>query len=158
MTATPKIDPASSLADAIRRVLDELGAMVGEVNVANGWDTSRTGETDATNRVAELALVASEAFEAIEEVRDGHEMTETYYSFKPVPPSLAVEFNSGAAAREYWEATQTPKPEGVPSELADVIIRVLDIADAYGLNIGDAVIEKLNHNATRGLHHGGKAI
>jgi NTP pyrophosphatase (non-canonical NTP hydrolase) len=166
-SAVRKIDPGGSLAGLISETFEEIGVLVGEVNIANGWDTSRqmiadpTGYNDrwvAAHKIAELGLIATEVAEAIEEVRGGHEMTETYYSYKPVPPSLAVEFNNGAEARAHWESTQVPKPEGVPSELADVLIRAFDIADAYGIDLGAALVEKLNHNATRGLHHGGKAI
>jgi len=49
------------------------------------------------------------------------------------------------------------KPEGVPSELADVIIRVLDLTAAYGIDIESAVLEKMAYNDTRAHKHGGKA-
>lgn len=167
MKITDVIDPDGHFAHALAADLRALGKKVGEVNTANGWDTSRgmLANPEAfdekwvvAHKIAELGLIGTEVAEAIEEVRGGHPMPELYYSFKPVPPSLAVEFASGAEAQEHWESTQTPKPEGVPSELADIIIRVLDISDAYGIDIGAAVIEKLNHNATRGKHHGGKAL
>lgn len=166
MTA-PEIDPESGWARSIVGVFRHLGNNIAHVNIANGWDTSREMIADpmlydprhiVAHKVAELGLISTEVSEAIEEVRDGHAMTETYYSYKPMPPSLAVEFASGAEAQEHWESTQTPKPEGVPSELADVVIRALDIANAYGVDLGAAVIEKLNYNATRGTRHGGKGI
>ncbi len=141
-----QIGPHSPLAMDTRLAFQNLGHVVGQVNVANGWDTSRTmlADPDAFNprwtvahKIAELGLITTEVAEAIEEVRHGREMNETYY-LDPTAPH--------------------PKPEGVPSELADVVIRCLDIADAYGIDLGYAVIEKLNSNMTRGLHHGGKAI
>jgi NTP pyrophosphatase (non-canonical NTP hydrolase) len=67
-----------------------------------------------------------------------------------------VEFASGADARAAWELQQPPKPEGVPSELADVVIRALDAADAWGIDLGAVIEEKLAYNATRGHRHGGK--
>lgn len=48
------------------------------------------------------------------------------------------------------------KPEGLPSELADAVIRVLDMAGAMGINIEAAVAEKVAFNATRPHRHGGK--
>lgn len=41
-------------------------------------------------------------------------------------------------------------------ELADVIIRTLDLAAACGFDIGDAVVSKLAKNRTRLLMHGKK--
>lgn len=171
-TYEPKIDPEGDFAYDFGQTLRALGQIVGEVNVNNGWDTSRSMVEDSesydpqwqsTHKIAELGLITTEVAEAIEEVRHGHAMNETYYVTPPVPTSFAVEFSSGAEATEAWgehwhEFTGPRKPEGVPSELADALIRILDIADAYKIDIGAAVIEKLNHNATRGLRHGGKAL
>ena len=48
------------------------------------------------------------------------------------------------------------KPEGVPSELADALIRILDYADKRNINLQRATIHKLRFNKTRGFRHGGK--
>jgi NTP pyrophosphatase (non-canonical NTP hydrolase) len=82
-----------------------------------------------------IALIHSEASEALEEFRDGHAPTETYY--KPEKPD---------------------KPEGVPSELADIIIRVLDLAEINGIDIDLALETKMAYNRTRPYRHGGKKI
>lgn len=90
------------------------------------WDNQRTeGEL--------LMLVVSEASEAFEEIRNGHKMTETYYS------------DSG-------------KMEGVPSELADIVIRVMDICQHYGIDLQSAMEEKHQYNITRPFKHGGKKL
>lgn len=46
------------------------------------------------------------------------------------------------------------KPEGFGYELADVLIRTLDLAGALGLDIGALVVEKLEYNKTRPHKHG----
>jgi NTP pyrophosphatase (non-canonical NTP hydrolase) len=48
------------------------------------------------------------------------------------------------------------KPEGIPSELADVMIRILDMAEAFGINLQEVMLEKHEYNKTRGYRHGGK--
>lgn len=84
--------------------------------------------------VMRLALIMTEVAEAIEEVRSGCEVTETYYNMSdPDAPA---------------------KPEGVPSEMADVLIRVLDFAGEVGIDLAAMVEEKLTYNATRGHLHG----
>lgn len=74
-----------------------------------------------------------ELSEALEEYRNGHQPNETYYS------------DGG-------------KPEGIPSELADVIIRILDMCGKYGIDIGAMISEKHEFNKTRPYKHGGKVI
>ncbi|WP_430493564.1 hypothetical protein [Paenibacillus ottowii] len=66
-----------------------------------------------------IALCHSELSEALEEVRKGREIYKNYYS-------------------------EDGKLEGVPSELADVVIRILDICGYYNINLQQAVIEKTN--------------
>lgn len=77
-----------------------------------------------------IALMHSELSEALEEYRAGRGATEVYHV--------------------------NGKPEGMPIELADVVIRVLDACGAYGIDLDAAVAEKLAFNATRPRRHGGK--
>ena len=113
----------------------------GEAAAENGWhddfhkvQLSGKPQLVLDHVVAKTALIGCEVAEAIEEIRDGHEFAQTYY-------------------REV-----AGKPEGYPSELADVIIRALGLAYMLGIDIDQAVTEKLAYNATRGHKHGGKAL
>ena len=58
-------------------------------------------------------------------------------------------------AEQYYDGT---KPCGIPSEMADIIIRVLDASAMYGIDIQGAVEEKMAYNRTRGYRHGGKVV
>lgn len=101
-----------------------------------------------------LALVHSEVSEALEENRNGHAPTETYFPNAGMHgPQASSPLQELAWARSYgW------KPEGVPSELADIIIRVLDIAGYYGIDIEHAMLVKTGYNEGRSYRHGGKTL
>lgn len=122
--------------------ITELQQRVAAVNIANGW-RSADDPSDWETATTRLVLINTEIAEAVEEIRNGHAVDETYYAYPPVPASLAVEFDSGEAARAYWESAHLGKPEGVPSELADVAIRLLDTADSGGSDLAAALALQL---------------
>ena len=78
-----------------------------------------------------IALIHSEVSEALEEYRNGRLPTEVYTG------------NGG-------------KPEGIPIELADVIIRIFDYCGYAGIDIDAAITQKHEFNKTRPYRHGGK--
>jgi NTP pyrophosphatase (non-canonical NTP hydrolase) len=54
------------------------------------------------------------------------------------------------------EARAGKKPEGMGSELADVVIRTIELAYALNIDIGKAIETKMAYNETRSYKHGGK--
>ncbi len=78
------------------------------------------------------ALIHSEISEAFEEYRKGLDPKVTYL------------------------AGPDAKPEGIPTELADTIIRILDYCAHEGIDIEAAMTRKHLYNTTRPYRHGGK--
>ena len=81
--------------------------------------------------LGDLMLIVTEVAEAAEEARKiGYEPTRTYYR------------------------DSDKKPEGLPAELADVIIRIGDMAQALDIDLAVAVREKMAFNRSRPRLHG----
>lgn len=100
-------------------------------NVAHGFHEGAF-ETTPEAVIAKLMLAVGELSEAVEEVRNGHPYDKVYFTGQ--------------------------KPEGFGIELADAVIRLLDVAEMVGVDMEDAVILKHNYNLTRPYKHGGKTI
>jgi NTP pyrophosphatase (non-canonical NTP hydrolase) len=49
-----------------------------------------------------------------------------------------------------------PDFTGIEEELADVVIRIMDMAQLRGYRLSDAILAKIEFNATRPHRHGGK--
>jgi NTP pyrophosphatase (non-canonical NTP hydrolase) len=60
------------------------------------------------------------------------------------------------ADRKDLRSDHIPAFTGVEEELADCIIRILDFSGAFKLRLGEAIIAKLQYNATRPFKHGKK--
>lgn len=143
--------------------------------VFKGWWNDPDGEPLAPedrNLGEQLALFHSEISEALEEWRDGHPLTEVRYEFKDrsdrYSPASVTLSGQGAAVEVTpgnWipltvdNATQLgfdAKPLGFGIELADILIRVFDTAEAYGIDLQQALEIKAAYNRSRPYRHGGK--
>lgn len=59
---------------------------------------------------------------------------------------------------ELLETYRGSNGAGEAEEMADIVIRVMDLAAARGVDLGRAIVMKMAHNATRPHKHGGKAF
>lgn len=87
-------------------------------------------EPQADNIDRKLILAIGEISEAHEELRAGHDPQEIYFN----PDSL--------------------KPEGFPIEIADAVIRLLDLCEHQGVDLEYAMQLKHDYNVTRSFKHG----
>lgn len=140
-TSTEQLcDRLRELFATTRPGLAELQELVYEVNVANGWfEDERDFGTD-------IALLHTEVSEMFEAYRDFG--TEDVYREK----------SSGEFASDFETDGRLNKPEGVGSEAADVLIRLLDTCKRGNIDLLGKTLEKIRFNATRGHKHGGKRV
>jgi NTP pyrophosphatase (non-canonical NTP hydrolase) len=117
--------------EAIQKLVNESYAL----QLSKQWPERSIGE--------DIALMHSELSEALEEFRDGHNPREVYYA-------TDADFTG--------VVTAVRKPEGMPIELADVLIRIFAFCGQYDIQLGDAILTKMEFNKTRPVRHGGKKI
>lgn len=122
----------------------ELQERCGKAAEAKGFHDDRPTDWRLSDwQGNKLMLIVSEVAEAQDELRKGHAANKTYYPTNPEPTGP-------------YSAEGPTKPEGVPSELADVVIRVLDFCYTEGIDLETIIEEKLAYNATRERLHGKK--
>lgn len=96
------------------------------------WGSHKQGEKLSIETIGlKLALIHSEVSEALEEARKNN-------------------LNS----RTFHKLDGSEKPIGFPSELADILIRVGDLAYAMGINLDYEVKRKMAYNEGRPSMHG----
>ena len=142
----------------IREAADLLQTKIGEGNKQRGFHTE--GD-ELRNRIArqpqaisdapalrnyymvKVGLIMSEGAEALEELRSGRPVDQNYYTHNGVETDFSTRGNA-----------KLNKPEGVPSEIADIVIRCFDFADEAGFSLINMILEKLDYNDTRSRLHG----
>ena len=118
-----------------QRVITDTAQAAYRVNVSNGWWKDRNNiavqgpEGRAIVILAALGLVTSEVAEAMEAVRKHDPAT--------------------------WRDTKTK--DTLARELGGAVVRLMDLAAWLGIDLGAAVVEEIEANASRGYKHGGKA-
>ncbi len=122
---------------------DEVHAMATAKGWWDGYERADGRVVMSVDQIlAKLALIHSEVSEALEDVRVG-KMERTGHG-------------APCDCRQADCSFPPVKPEGFPTELADVVIRCLDLAGAMGIDLEGEIRTKVRFNATRPIKHGGK--
>lgn len=127
--------------DTFRSHWNALQVVLHETALQKGWhNPSKTfGE--------QIVMMHSELSEVIEEYRKSDGTPTRIYHSHPLKIDLDGNIIGDAS-----------KPEGVPIEFADLLIRVFDTAEYYGIDLFDAIFTKARYNLTRSQRHGDKKL
>jgi NTP pyrophosphatase (non-canonical NTP hydrolase) len=112
-----------------------LTGVIAALNTEKGWREKFAGDTKAPRTgpmfAAYIALAHSELSEALDAYRD-----------------------------KIWSVTdiETGKPEGVGPELADALIRILDMCDIWEIDIIAELERVIAYGHTRPYQHGGRVL
>lgn len=132
--------------------INQLAKEVHENAVAHGWWEKPPTLPEA------LCLIHGELSEALEEYREGNPLVYGTCALAAEDCKFfGVCDNVGRPGVE--GAVEGPcKPEGVAVELADVILRTLDLMAALGVDVDAVVMAKHRYNLGREYKHGGKLL
>lgn len=136
----------------LRAIADE----VRQVNIKLGWRAPDGGLCEGQTFGDYIALAHTELSEALEAYRD-HRLADATGEFGPGQCSCAMsEASMNNCLMHGPEAL--PRPEGVGSEFADLLIRLVDMADVFGINLEVEYRRKIAYNRTRAYQHGGRTL
>lgn len=100
------------------------------------------------------------------EQNDRNGWHESYDFRSPEQRAISIATQLALIHTEVSEATQilrspsgkSPNREAFGRELADIVMRTLDLAETLGVDITDHIHQNLKRNQARGYKHGGKRL
>ena len=117
------------------------------------WRERKGFKTSWLNTPEKLMLIVSEVSEAMEEYRD---LSEEYlYALQHKNGSIAAPLFEADNDEFYARADKAQETsQRFAAELADAVIRILDLAGSLHLDIETAIVEKMERNERRPNKHG----
>lgn len=127
-----KTTPLKPREETLRELQADIHVLAREKGWWDGYDRDDQGQLKLTTDqvISKIALIHAELSEAVEEARKSPNYSAIYYD--------------------------SSKPEGFAVELADALIRILDLFGALGIDATRFVRIKHEYNKTRPRRHGGK--
>jgi NTP pyrophosphatase (non-canonical NTP hydrolase) len=130
----------------------KIQKLVHKLAVKKGWWAWEASKSDTEA----IMLVVTELAEAVEEIRNNK--PPVYNSTIATPHMLVPTENSRGPLVRFQHGTSINKPEGTLIELADAVIRIMDLCEKHKWDLEKAILMKHEYNKTRPMRHGGKLI
>lgn len=123
---------------------------------SKGWRRHAPSEAPREGHefAAYIALLHSEASEALEAFRDKVWSEVCHTTIDLVEAGMPDVHHKQCSGKPHTH----PKPVGVGPELADVFIRLIDMADMWGIDLDAEVERVMAYGWTRPYQHGGKVL
>jgi len=141
------------------QVITDLAKEAYEASREKGW----YAETDAIRAVRKAGQRITGLGDLFTKFIDRHTVNDvpvfTKLSLVHTEVSEAIQLLRGLAPgdpRITTDVIENDKLVGLPSELADIIIRTLELAAALDIDIGEAIRRKMVWNSSRSFRHGDK--
>jgi NTP pyrophosphatase (non-canonical NTP hydrolase) len=145
----------------VRQGVERFATAVSNTAHAHGWWDNDLSNNDRSQGVSTpehaaagdrnmgemIALMHSELSEALEAYRNNE--PPLWYKHDAVP--------EGVSKHNRTYNGRLGKPEGIASEFADVIIRILDTCHTLEIPVVQALLDKHQYNINRPYRHGGKS-
>jgi NTP pyrophosphatase (non-canonical NTP hydrolase) len=153
--------------------VNQTASQINEWAVRKGW---RGPNANPRTPAEDFALQHSEVSEALEAIRINPDPTAHWFSYEPnIDKYHELDMGRKAAVvmmcwalnheADRWEEVSPEmkpyikrKPEGVPTEMADVVIRVMDFCAEHGIDLAGEILAKMEYNEGRPFQHGGKHL
>lgn len=131
--------------DKIAQIREDI--LFDDISIVHGFDKLQRAAYDTAKEKGwydppktfgeQLLLIIGEISEASEEYRNGKLYNEIYFE---------------------KDKNGVGKPCGIPIELADAVIRMMDMCQDRNIDLFDAIIMKMLYNLERPIRHGNKVI
>lgn len=132
--------------------INELAKEAHENAVAHGWWEKPPTLPEA------LCLIHAELSEALEEYREGNPLIYGTCALAAEDCKFSGVCDRVGRPGEGERIDGPCKPEGIAVELADVILRTLDLMAALGVDVDAVVMAKHKYNLGREYRHGDKTV
>lgn len=133
--------------EAVRSVLDYLAKVCYENSRDHGfWDTGHDHPAILPSKIALCHSDLSEALECLRKPVPGFALNDIIWDMQDPKEKPSLQKPDGISA----------KPEGFAVKLADCVIRILDLCGRLRINLGQAILDKMEYNAKRPQMHDNK--
>jgi NTP pyrophosphatase (non-canonical NTP hydrolase) len=131
--------------------INKIAQEIHSINIEKGFWEDR-----ATKNIGEmLMLIVSELAEALEAHRKGHKSCSTEEFDKSIQAANSAPMANTEISTEEWKRIFEEKVKNsFEDELADTVIRVLDVCAGMGIDLEWHISQKMKYNRLRPYKHG----